>query len=243
MADDNDDLQVEAAGHDPARPEWLPEKYADEAAFAKAHTELDQAYGRQGQELGELRGQLEQMQAQLEQMPPQQQYYSDPNENPLVTAYARAFEEGDVQGMLAVTAQIAQATAQAAAPAPPQQDYSLVAQFAENQVRAAHPDYDTYRDEAMSVLQSNPQLVPEGSSLTQVQNGITAALEVARGRALHQQSQAEAQKQQQAEAQRLAKINSQTVPGGGTRPQAVDQKSDLWERIKNADTGGFRLPT
>ncbi len=226
------------------RPDWLDPKFKSVEDQARAFNEAEREKGRLSTEIGGLRSEMDELTAYVENLPAQQPQNGDLGQNPLVAQYSRAFEEGDVATMLAVQAEIARAAAAQSAPAVPEQDYGMLTAFAENQIRQANPDYDQYRSQTVEILQRNPQLIPDGATLDTVQNGILMALNAARGEAALTQQQAQAERDRATEQAQDAKRQAQTVPGGGSRPQRMDgEGGDIWERIKNADTGGFRLPT
>ncbi len=119
----------------------------------------------------------------------------------------------------------------------------MLTAFAENQVAAEDPEYAQYRDKVYDVLKQNPQLMPPGATLGVVQQGIKTALDVARGQALHAERQTQVQKDAQQEAARQAKLQAQTVPGGGTRPASADESASAWDKIVAAKSGGrLQLP-
>ncbi len=246
MADDEDvQVEEEIAAE---QPEWLDPKFAAAdnpvEAQARSYAEAQRLIQERGREAGDAErraADAEQRLAELEAAQ-QQQYVGNGEQNPLVTAYERAFEEGDIHGMLAIQAQIAQAVAAEAAPKPAGPDTALLVQFAENQIRATNSDYDQYRDATVDVLKemeaAGVSLTGEGATLQSVQSGIASALDMARGRAAYQQQQSEATKQAAADRARAEKQQAQTLPGGGTRPPTPDENASAWEKIVNSKSGG-----
>lgn len=235
--------QVEEAVAASERPEWLPDKFTNPEDLARAYEESQRQATRASQEAAELRETVDDLAAQMDQYnAPQQQGFE---QNPLVMQYANALgiDPADAAQALAVQAQVAQAVAQESGQRQPGPDVSMLTAFAENQIRSTNSDYDKYREQTIQVLQENPQLVADTGTLDGVQRGLDTAFQIARGRALAEANANEAQKAAQAEKSRDDKLQAQTAPGSGSRPERTTEASDVWERIKNAQTGGFSLPT
>ncbi len=245
-----DDLDEGAGTPDPPElPDWVDPKFASAEnpieAQARSYSEALRAMEESGRERNELRETVDELVQQMETFSAPVQQQPGIHDNPLVVQYANALGIAveDAAAALSVQAQVAQAVAQENAPRPAGPDVSMLTAFAENQIRSQNSDYDTHRDATIRVLQENPQLVADTGTLDGVQRGLDTAFQIARGRALHEQSLSAEQKAQADEAARAAKMAAQGVPGNGTRPQRVNEASDVWTRIKNADVGGFKLPS
>lgn len=250
MADDPkpDGLEEENASE---RPSWLPDNFTDEQALVESYQHSQRKITEQGNELSQLRSQVDTLTESLDNRPePQYQPQLTPDDlerNPLVIRYRNALDTGDVTEMLRVQAEISEAAAMQAAkahaPQPtaePQPDLQVLATLAEQQARAVNPDYDEYEARAMEILQDNPHLFSDKTTLQGVLAGTNAALNMARGEAHAREQQTLAQKQAQAEQDRERKLAAQGVPGGGTRPPSPDAQQATWEAIKNAGDVKFR---
>lgn len=236
-----------------AQPDWLLPRFKSVEEQARSYSEAERRMTEVGADRNRLQQERDALAEQLEEArtaPTQQQQpytQDDLAYNPLVIRAEQARAMGNTVEELRVFAEIAQAAAQQAAqqnqppPQEPQQDLSVVAALAEQQTRAANPDYDEHEARAMEILNSNPHLFPD-RTLQGVLAGTNAALNIARGEAATRDRQTVAAKQQQAEADRQRKLSAQTVEGGGQKPPPPDEQSALWEQIKNAGTGSFRLP-
>ncbi len=234
-----------------ARPDWLPEQFKDEQALLKSYNELQSKLGSQGSELGELRGQMDEM-LELMQQQPAQQTYQDPNQNPLVQEYERAYQEGDVQRMLAVQAQISQAAAQQVfeqhqgknGDRTPLDDYSV--QQMGDQIAQKYGADDEVRASAMKQIEENPLLQQAyvgvienpNATLGDLARVVDTAYQLAGATAMAQEKASLAQQQAEQERGRQRKIDAETLtPSGQTRVAPKSEQEDLWKAIKGSDDG------
>jgi hypothetical protein len=234
-----------------APPEWVAEKFqsaenpveAQARGYAEAEremTRLRNEYERQQKEFSEALSQLAEQQPQQQYQQPQ---YA-PQQDPLLSAAQRAYEEGDVTTLLAIQAQISQAaTAQILDQRLGQlderfqgvtaQDRELSLRMAEEQVQRVFGE-ERWKELAPKVqeqLQSRP--LPATPS---VEGYASHILDVARLVDYDRLTAANAN----LERERQAKLNAQTLDNGAARVQLTAPKNDdLWNEIKSADSGGW----
>ncbi len=255
MSDQQGDLTPQGeetiAAEQEARPDWLPSNFDSPEALVKSYGELQTKLGSQGTELGSLREQMDEM-LELMQQQPAQQPYADPNDNPLVREYERAYQEGDTRKMLEVQAQISQAAAQqvfeqqtkAQGDRTPLDDYSV--QQMGDQIAAKYGADDEQRQSAMKQIEENPLLQQAyvgvienpNATLGDLARVVDTAYQLAGATAMAQEKASLAQQQAEQERGRQRKIDAETLtPSGQTRVAPKSEQEDLWKAIKGSDDG------
>ncbi len=233
---------------EPARPDWLPEQFADERALAESYREAQRKISQQGQELAAERQRREELEALTEQQraPAYQQPATEVDM--LVSAYERAEEEGDSRAKLAITARLnelqLEARFQQQQSSQPGPDLDQISFNAEQRVRTKHGEaYDKYKDEVVARLQADPSFYfgdeQKNLTLADVEKGIETALAFVQRDHLVQETAGLAQKQTEAEAARLRKLEAQSATGAGPRPAPRGEAEKAWERIVNAPNRSF----
>jgi hypothetical protein len=221
----------------PARPEWLPENFKDEAAFAASYKEAERKIREQGEKLRELeerdqewREWAQQVQRPAATDPAQQitEIWDDPDRQPLLILEM-------AQRMAALETQLQQAASRGPDPTVTQ----ITADYAENRMRAQHEDWDTYRDQIAELVQNNPHLLGTGDSMTleQATSGLELAYRAVKGHVLSTTAGQAAS--DAAEAARLAKEQAQTMSGGSSRPATQTAEEEYWAAVRAASSGSY----
>lgn len=216
-----------AAAQDDGRPDWLPENFKDEAAFAASYKELERTLTQSREEIGRLQEQYELLAEQAQQQPRQQQPQYDPNADPMLNAYAQALEAGDYQQAAILNAAISAQVAQAAAQQHLQQAQQVQPQDAEaadrvfalltdQQLAARFGDeWDTLKEGVADIVQAKPYLLPDTRDPVAAADALADVANMVRANQLLS-SREETTAAQQA-ASRQQKLLAQTMTGGGTR--------------------------
>lgn len=239
MSDETPAIEVEGTPEPqaPARPEWLPQNFKDEEAFAASYKEAERKIREQGEKLRELEEQNHEWQewAQQQQRPaaldPAQQIaeiWDDPDRQPMLIlemAQRLAQMEGQLQ--------------QHAQRGPDPTVTQITADYAENRMRSQHEDWDTYRDQIAELVQSNPHLLGSGDSMTleQATSGLELAYRAVKGHVLSTAGGQAAD--DAAEAARLAKEQAQTMSGGSSRPATQTADEQYWAAVRAASRGSY----
>ncbi len=254
MSDQTGDLTPEGeetiAAEQEARPDWLPDNFPNGEALVKSYQELQTKLGSQGSELGQMREQMEEM-LELMQQPATPQY-TDPNQNPLVQEFERAYQEGDVQRMLGVQAQLSQAVVQQALEAQGKNgqdgrelDPYLVGQM-HDQIATRYEADDAMKAKALEIMESHPLVAQRlqeiaadpNSTIGDLAPAVDTAYQLAKMGVVSAEQQSLAQKQKEAEVARERKIASETLSSSGpTRVATASEQKSVWDSIKNADDG------
>lgn len=254
-----DELQV-PEGHVLVAVGDLPENFKTEQALIDSYkesqrkiSELGERASRAERAAEEERLQREQLMEMFQQQPQQQPVAQDQFANNPLVAYAyQQLLEGDPAPYTGLVTQLATAQAleqmQQNQPQnePPQQDLEALAVVAADQLRSKYGDeFDDVLDGTFEYLNQLPPT--QMTTLAQVRGQLETAFRFAHHDKLlrgHQEQQTAAQKAEaEKEAARQRKLNEQTLSGAGPRPAPPDESQAAWERIKNAQTGGLRIPT
>ena len=236
----------------PQRPEYLLDKFQTEAEQARGYAEVEK---KMRQMEVEMKEQAQSFTAALEGLQPvpapqqfngQQQQAFDPN----LTAYATAYEQGDVAGMLAAQAQYTTApvidavsrllderlssltpAVEAASKAQREHDIRLAEGLVERQLG---PDkYAELLPRVKELIMDNPNWLPTATSVEGYAASIVNVAKLA-GHDVLQRTVADF------EQERAAKLAAQTLSGGYNRPAGnPDADRAEFERIKNTATGSF----
>ena len=245
-------LEAQEPGGEPAgRPAWLPDNFESPEELARSYGELRSRFTQETQ----ARAEAEAYAAQLEETMQAPEPTADPYQamgmqSPLIAQYQNAIESGDAQTQLAMTAYIAnqiaeQKLAEQAAKQPQGPDQSqveLFALFADQMARDSYEtkygeSWDSVRTDAAELLQTMPDLVPDGLTATQAAQRLMFAAEHVRGnRTLTGQG---APDNQQPPARPNNRLLSQTLHGAGTPPPATETDEDHWNAIKSAPVGSY----
>lgn len=235
------DLQVEPGDNQVERPEWLPENFKDETAFAESYKELQRTLTTRAQREKELEQQVGHYEsllaAQQNTATPTTQY--DPNADPLIVAYETAMENGDYRTALAIQAQVGQAAAQnvvqQALPQVQQQyaqsaeaQAALVADHAWNNLKGRYgDDLEQNRDKIAEVIQAQPWLIPDAAQRDPAV--ATSAIEN-----VYKIVNPGAFVQGQPVDMTAAKLAAQGLPGAAGRPPSPDAQKAEWDAIRKA---------
>jgi len=230
----------------PETPDWVEEKFrshenpveAQARSYSEASREMARIRTESERQQKEFTAALETLSAQEERQS-QQQTYPDP----LLNAAQRAYEEGDVQTLLMIQAQISQA---ATAQIIDQRLGQLDERF---QGATAHD-----RELSLRLAEEQVQRVFGEERWQELAPKVQEALAIAplpaqpsvEGYAAHLQNLAKiadydrlTQQTAALEAERTAKLNAQTLEPGGRVQLTAPKDSDVWAEIKNADSGGW----
>lgn len=247
------------------RPDWLPDNFADEAAFRRSYDEAQRKITELGQENARLRDEyvprddFEALAALVEQQspqPPAQQFgQPDPfGQNPLLYAQQRALEDGDFATYQALNLQLQDALVSARVqealksqpqtpaqqPASPEANLDLLAAFADQQLRQQYGDaYEQSADKAAELIRSGQVTINE-PSLNGVQSAMETAFKLANYANLAQAQQAAQAEEARREETRRAKSAAQTVQGSGGRPPDPDAAQQVWDELMAAGQNRFR---
>lgn len=237
----------------PERPEWLLDRYQNAEEQARAYAESQAEMHRMRQQMEQERASFTQALEGLQQaeppqhaqVPGQQQAF-----DPAMSAYAMAYESGDIQGMLAAQAQytmqptieavgrlideklgqITPAVQQAQAA---QREHDL--RLAEGLVeRTLGPDqYAELLPRIRELAADHPNYLPQQTSVEGYRDAILNIAKLAQHDILAREN--EQLRQEQAE-----KRAAQTLTGGFNRsPADMDAAKAEFERIKGTQTGSF----
>ncbi len=235
----------------PERPEWLLPKYdsvdAQAQAYAESQAEMNRMRSQMEQERQSFTAALEGFQQQP--APPPQQFNGQ-QYDPALSAYTQAWEQGDVQGMLAAQAQYTMnPTIEAVGRLIDEKLGSLTpaveqaqAAMRESNLRLAEglverelgPErYTALIPKVSEMVASDRSLMPDLPSVEAYRDRILFLARNAEHEQLMRENEAFRQEQQD-------KRNAQTLSGGYNRP-AGDPDADRaeFERIKNTPTGSF----
>ena len=233
---------VEGQSEEESRPDWLPEKFKSEEAFAESYTQLErrlteEANQRAAYESGyaELAAEVEQLRASQTQPDPEtaqnwleEQYNNDPIRTTASIAAQAARNE------------LAQFQQQFQQQQNPYQDgqYKTAAALADYELTRLEPEWETRRDEVSALIQQNPHFVPEQhlSDPIALREDLLKVFNLARSNDLAQR--VEVAEQRAAELEHM-KLNAQTMTGSMGRPMAPDAAKAEWEAIRNAKPGGY----
>ena len=229
------------------RPAWLPEQFETPEAMAEAYANLRPEMNRLQTEMQRERDTFAAALEGMQQATPTPPQYGAPQQyDPAMSAYAAAYEAGDVQGMLAAQAQYTMAPTidavgrlideklgqlapqvQAAATAQREHDLRLAEGLAERQLG---PDkYAQLLPRIRELAADNPNWLPSSSSVEGYASSILNIAKLAEHDHL-QRTVAEL------EQERSDKLAAQTLSGGYNRPQAdQDAARAEFDRIKNPD--------
>ncbi len=238
------------------RPEWLAEKYTtveeQARAYAEAQVEMNRAQESEKRAIAEREQERQSFTAALEGMQapapaPQQGQAFDP----ALSAYAAAYEQGDVQGMLAAQAQYVQAPVidavgrlidekfQAFGPAVDQvradvrQNNIMLAQGVVE--RTLGPEqYAAVMPAVQELVATNRDLLPDFPSVEGYADRILFLARNADYDRVQRENAAYAQEQADKRA-------AQTLsPGYNRQALPADAAAAEFERIKNTPTGSFQ---
>lgn len=224
MAEPNQDPALDAGqSGENQRPEWLPDKFESEEAFAKSYSELERKLSQVGEERSALETQLEDLYGRVQQMEatagtPQAAY--DPSQDPMLLAYEQAMENGDYRAALAIQvglnqAAVAQAVQGMKQPEP-ERDYESWAFVAEQTAVAAVGGADEWAKYKERVAEEAASENFDGLSAQQAGAKLARIYKMVKADDVLENHQTVAE--QQAEAERLAKIQAQTMTGASGRP-------------------------
>ena len=224
----------------PGRPEWLPENFKDEQAFAASYKEAERKMHEATTRAKELEEQNRQWQ---EWAQTQEQAARQPATDPRAQLY-EMWEDPDRQPELVLhlaqqLADVQQQLAQTQTRGPDPVLTEVTAELAFNKARAEHPDWDDDPDQIAEIVQENPHILGNAEQTTPAQfaKGLDLAYSIAKGRALAtNQGQAV---NDAAEAARLAKQQAQTMSGQSARPATQSADEEYWARVRAADSGGY----
>lgn len=246
MPPEEQNSQVQAEVEAPELPDWVEERFrsaenpveAQARSYAEAQREMNRVRSESERQQREFSEALSSLSAQ-----PEQPQYA-PQSDPLLAAAQRAYEEGDVTTLLAIQAQISQAaTAQILDQRLGQlderfqgvtaQDREISLRMAEEQVQRVFGEerWTQLAPKVQEQLSSRP--LPQTPS---VEVYASHLLDLARLADYDRLTQANAA----LEEERRAKLNAQTLDGGGARVQlTAPRDEDGWAEIKNADSGSW----
>ncbi len=234
----------------PERPEWLPEQFQTPEALAESYQNLRAESDRMRNEMQRDResftAALETFQQQPAPPPPNGPQTYDP----AMSAYAAAYENGDIQGMLAAQAQytlnptieavgrlideklsaITPAVQQAQA-AQREHDLRLAEGLVERQLGPER--YLELLPRIRELAADNPNYLPTSTSV----EGYAASIMNIAKLAEHDTMQ---RRITEFEQERQEKLGAQTLTGGYNRPTVdPDAARADFERVKNTSTGSF----
>jgi hypothetical protein len=229
------------------RPEWLPENFQSPEALAESYKELERKLGQQGSQLSEREREMEALRERARLADEYEAYYQQQQRQPAQNPYeaiGEILEDPDRHAQLMVyiaeqNAELARQVEELRGRGPDPAQNEILARYAEQIVREQHPDYDQYRDAIPQIVQEIPGILALTQSPTpsHVAQGLGAALDIAKGRALaNTQGQATAD---MAEAARLSLEQAQTLTGGSSRPATQTADEEYWSRVRAADSGGY----
>lgn len=232
------------SGEEAQRPEWLPDKFENEEAFAKSYSELERKLSQQGEERSALESQLEDLYGRVQTMEATQtqtpQY--DPSQDPMLLAYEQAMENGDYRAALAIQVGINQAAVrqamEGAKPEQPERDYESWAFVAEQTAMQAVGGQDEWLKYKERVAEESASENFDGLSAQQAGAKLARIYKMVKAEDVldNQQTQAE----QQAEADRQAKIQAQSLQGASGRPgQPTKDEAAIAEIVKAAREGSY----
>lgn len=230
----------------PAVPEYIEERFRSAEnpleAQARGYAEAQREMNRLRSESERERKQFTEALTQLEAAQTPAPVPFNPNADPLVQLAQKAWEEGDMATFLAVNAQINQAAtrqvlAEEVGPLKEQmtsgnkQDRALALQMAEERVKGMYGD--RWETEIAPEINKRLAHLPAEASVEGFVEFLTREAQAIDYPRLKKQLDA-------AEAERTAKLNANTLGGGGARvPLQADENKEHWDRVKAANSGSW----
>ena len=232
---------VEGQSEEASRPDWLPEKFKTEEAFAESYTQLERRLTEEANQRAAYESGYAELAAEVEQLRSQPQTDPEVARNWLEEQY----EQNPIQTVASIADQaaknaLAQFQQQFQQQQNPYQDgqYKTAAALADYELTRLEPEWETRRDEVSALIQQNPHFVPEAhlSDPIALRDDLLQVFKLARSNDLA--TRVEAAEQRAAELEHM-KLNAQTMTGSMGRPMAPDAAKAEWEAIRNAKPGGY----
>lgn len=222
----------EAEQPEDSRPEWLPDKYANEEEFVKAYKSAENKIREQGESLAAIQSELEQYREAFAtaQQPQQQQVdpYSMYEEDPLAATNALID-----QRMSRIERLLQQQQQQTYQPIYQQQNEQL-AYIADAQMGQQYEDWNDVKERVGEIIRENPILFPNEAlgSLQGVTSALDNAYKLAKYESLNQQ--VDQLSASQAETARAMKLGAQTATGAAGRPDSPEENQQFLDALKDA---------
>ena len=236
------------------RPEWLPDKFKDEQAFAHAYEQAERELSSTKEDLARLREQFEQLAeqqqyAQQQQQPGYQQQQYDPAADPLLNALAAAYENGDMHQVAILNASIASQVAaeaarqQVAQQAPAVQDDTndrVFALLTEQQLEQRYgPVWDSVKADVAEYVQGHPWLIPDTKDPVVAANAFADVTDLVLARRADTGQPAQ-QPVDQLSLSRQQKLQAQSLTGGGVRTAGgLSPKDELVAQMRQVRSYGY----
>lgn len=232
------DLEVTPPDNqEPQRPEWLPDNFKDETAFAASYKELQRTLTARSEREKELENQVSNYETILAQQQQAQQ--------PANTDWLYQQHESDPVGTTAwmiqqgIQAALSNAVGDQLKPVVQTQN-TLLAQQTDAILAQQVPDWAEQKPNVVEYVKQNPYLVSENafSDPNTAANAMLAAYKAMNYDAREAQSQSQAE-QYKAEMETL-KQQAQTQSGAPGRPEPTDADKDYWDSVVNAKTNRYQ---
>jgi len=240
-----EELQVEEQG--PQRPEWLPEKFKDEAEFASSYRSLEDELRRRAEEQNRMSAQLEQLTEMVEESRTQQVQQPPQNEQQLREQLQVAYENDPIGTMAYLAQQYAtqtieqrfaemQSTNRPALQQQAEQQNQLMAMTVDRALGDKYDDWGKYKDKVASEIERDPALLAQeyltSPDLTMRQ--LERIYENVKARDVLEAAQAGNFVTNEL---RGMKERSQTLSGSGQRPGEKTDDEEHIERLMAAARG------
>lgn len=239
--------KIESGGEPtPERPAWLPEKFESGEAFAQSYAEAEKEMARLRNDSQRQEREFTEALQRIEASTAQRQPAYNPQQDPLLSAAQRAWDDGDMATFMAINAQVSQVATRdilkeelkdlrEAQGGATNADKEIAFRLAEQQVAPIWGDRWSadLAPKLNDLIAANPSLLPATPSVEGYAQALTSL-----AKQIDYDRLSAAQTAQDQE--RAAKLQANTLGASTARvPTNTDEKKQAWEEIKGADNRGW----
>lgn len=233
------------------RPDWLPDNFDSPESLVASYKEAERKISSQGQRLAELEqleDRFEELASRLTETPQQQERFN-PDEDPFIQAYDRAFEEGDSRTLMALNAYHTEAAIRSALESRQQYEATesqndseaearMFAMLTEQAIKDNLGDEwsEELKREVGEVVYNRPHLIPDSRDPSVIAEAIVDVADLIRIRKARDTGEAV----EPHSISRQRKMLAQSAQGEMSRVRTTpQQEADEWERIKKAGESSY----